>query len=159
MPSTFKCNRGQVDIQVSSQNGENVLTQWIQVMGNSEVIAQAGENADKPKYVVSLFLPADYSQCPTSPLPQWFIKLLQSRGGPYHTLAEVARALEHPTAYAEVKCYCCHHERHAELEVNRRAIIAEMEQEDDALSSIEHHMEGWGIHECLAHLEGHLDIH
>jgi len=96
-------------------------------MGNGKVITRAGEHADKLEYVVSLFLPANYSQRPTSTLPQWFVKLLQSRGGPYYTLAEAACALEHPTMYAEVKRYCHHHKRCAELEVNRWAIVAEIE--------------------------------
>jgi len=50
-----------VDIQVSSQSGENIIAQWIRVMGNSEVITRAGEHMDEPKYVVSLYLEVDYS--------------------------------------------------------------------------------------------------
>jgi len=92
-----------VDIQVSSHNGENVIAWWIRVIGNGEVVARAGEHADKLEYVVSLFLPADYSQCPTSTLPLWFIELLQARGGAYHTLAKAACNLKHPTTYAEVE--------------------------------------------------------
>jgi len=95
-------------------------------MENSKVIARAGEHADKPEYVVTLFLPTNYSQRPTSSLPQWFIKLLQSRGGPYHTLAEAARSLKHPTTYAKIKQYHRHHKQHAELEVDRWAIMAEI---------------------------------
>ena len=47
-------------------------------MRNGEVIARAGEHMDKPEYVVSLYLQADYSCRPTSPLAPWFIELLQS---------------------------------------------------------------------------------
>ena len=86
-----------------------MVTQWIQVIGNGEVITRAGEHTDKPEYVVSLFLPSDYSQCPTLTLPQWFVKLLQSWGGPYHTLAEAACTLDHPTAYTKVEHYHHHH--------------------------------------------------
>ena len=56
-------------------------------MGNGEVIARAGEHINKPEYVVSLYLPTDYSQRPTTTLPPWFVELLQTKGGPYHTLA------------------------------------------------------------------------
>ncbi len=55
-------NGGQVDIQVSSHNGENIITKWIRVMGNGEIIARAGEHVNEPEYMVSLFLPSDYSQ-------------------------------------------------------------------------------------------------
>ena len=70
----------------------------------------------------------------------------------------MARNLEHPTAYAEVERYSCHHQRRAELEVARRAISADIDKEDDALSGIEHRMEAYGLHECLAALEGWMDI-
>ncbi len=58
---------------------------------------------DEPEYVVSLFLPTDYSQHPTSTLPLWFIELLQARGGTYHTLAEAACNLKHPATYTIVE--------------------------------------------------------
>jgi len=103
MPPNYEQNGGRVDIQVSSHGGENIIARWIRIMGNGKVIARAGESAGEPEYVVSLYLPSDYSQCPTASLPHWFLKLLQARGGAYHTLAEVARGLEHPAAFAEVE--------------------------------------------------------
>ncbi len=72
-------------------------------MENGKVITQAGEHVNKPEYVVSLYLPSDYSQCPTTTLPQWSMELLQTKGGPYHTLAEVAYGLEHPTTFIKVE--------------------------------------------------------
>ncbi len=78
MPANYEHNGGRVDIQVSSHSNE-------------------------PEYVVSLYLPSDYSQRPTASLPHWFLELLQARGGAYHTLAEAARGLEHPAAFAEVE--------------------------------------------------------
>ncbi len=127
-------------------------------MGNGEVIARVGEHADKPEYVVTLFLPFNYSQRPTTSLLQWFVELLQSRGSPFHTLAEAAHGLEHPAAYAEIQQYHQHHKWHTELKVNQQAIMAKIKQEDDALSGIEHHMEAFRLHECLTHLKGQLDI-
>jgi len=69
--------------------------------------------------MVSLYLPSDYLSQPTATLPQWFMKLLQAKGGPYHTLAEAARGLEHLTTYAEVEQYSHHHQQWSELEVDR----------------------------------------
>src|SRR6266853_387356 len=122
-------------------------------MGNGKVIARAGERMNEPEYVVSLYLPSDYSQRPTASLPHWFLELLQARGGAYHTLAEAAHSLEHPAAYAEVERYSCHHMCHAELEVARWAITADIDKEDNTLQGIEHHMEVYGLHERLAALE------
>jgi len=133
MPAGFERNGGRVDIQVSSHGGENIIARWIRLMGNGEVVARAGERANEPEYVVSLYLPSDYSTRPTALLPPWFLELLQANGGAYHTLAEAARGLEHPAAFAEVERYRRHHTHRAKLEVARRAIIADIEKEDDAL--------------------------
>ena len=97
--------------------------------------------------MVSLYLLSDYSQQPTASLPHWFVKLLQARGGAYHTLAEVAHSLEHPATFAEVEQYSRHHQCRTKLEVARRAITAKIEQEDDSLQGIEHRMEAYGLHE------------
>src|SRR5216683_2689680 len=158
MLPNYEQNGGQVDIQVSSHGGENVIARWIRLMGNGEVAARARESADEPEYVVSLYLPSDYSQRPTASLPHWFLELLQATGGAYHTLAEAAHGLEHPAAFAEVEQYRRHHMRHAELEVARRAITADIDKEDDTLQGIEHRMEVYRLHEHLATLEGRMDI-
>src|SRR5216683_1753279 len=158
IPASFEQNGGRVDIQVSSHGGENILTRWIRLMGNGEVVARAGERADEPEYVVSLYLPSDYSTRPTALLPPWFLELLQASGGAYHTLAEAACGLKHPAAFAEVERYRRHHMHRAELEVARRAITADIDKEDNTLQGIEHRMEAYGLHECLATLEGRMDI-
>src|SRR5712671_3286301 len=158
MPSNYERNGGRVDIQVSSHGGENIVARWIRLLGNGEVVARAGERADEPEYVVSLYLPSDYSTRPTALLPPWFLELLQANGGAYHTLAEAARGLDHPAAFAEVERYRRHHTHRAELEVARRAIVADIDKEDDTLQGIEHRMEAYGLHERLAALEGWMDI-
>src|SRR6266851_1810403 len=158
MPAGFERNGGRVDIQVSSHGGENIIVRWIRLMGNREVVARAGEQANEPEYVVSLYLPSDYSTRPTALLPPWFLELLQASGGAYHTLAEAACGLKHPAAFAEVERYRRHHMHRAELKVARQAIIADIDKEDDALQGIEHRMEAYGLHERLAALEGRMDI-
>ncbi len=158
MPTNYEHNGGRVDIQVSSHGGENIIAKWIRVMGNGEVLARAGESVDEPEYVVSLYLPSDYSQRPTASLPHWFLELLQARGGAYHTLAEAVRGLKHPAAFVEVERYSRHHMHRAKLEVARQAITADIDKEDDTLQGIEHRMEAYGLHERLAALEGRMDI-
>src|SRR6266853_1949667 len=158
MPANYQRNGGRVDVQVSSHGGENIVARWIRVLGNGEVLARAGERADEPEYVVSLYLPSDYSTRPTALLPPWFVELLQASGGAYHTLAEAARGLKHPAAFTEVERYRRHHTHRAELEVARRAIIADIDKEDDTLQRIEHRMEAYGIHERLAALNERIDI-
>src|SRR5713101_2465585 len=69
MPANYERNGGRVDIQVSSHGGKNIVARWIRLLGNGEVVARAGERADEPEYVVSLYLPSDYSTRPTALLP------------------------------------------------------------------------------------------
>jgi len=158
MLAGYERNGGRVDIQVSSHGGENIVARWIRLLGNGEVVTRAGERANEPEYVVSLYLPSDYSTRPTALLPPWFLELLQASGGAYHTLAEAAHGLEHPAAFTEVERYCRHHMHRAELEVARRAIIADIDKEDNTLQGIEHRMEAYRLHERLAALEGRMDI-
>ena len=54
---------------------------------------------------MSLYLESDYSQRPSSPMPCWFMELLNANGHAYHTLAEAACSLDDPAAFAEVKRY------------------------------------------------------
>ena len=100
MPGTFERNNGRVNAQIPDQAGNLILATWIRIMGNGEVLARAGEHGDEPEYVVSLYLDPDYSRDPTAPMGQWFQALLQSNGGAYHTMAEAARHLDNPAAYA-----------------------------------------------------------
>jgi hypothetical protein len=92
-----------VDIQVFSQSEKNVITRWIRFIGNGEVVTRARESADKPEYVVSLYLNSNYSCYPTSTMPYWSEEFLQTRGGGYHTLAKVACVLKNPAAFTEVE--------------------------------------------------------
>ena len=125
-----------MDIQVSSQSEENIITQWIQIMRNGKVIARVGEYRDKLKYMVSLYLKLDYLQHPTSAMPPWFVELLYASGGPYHTLAEVAHALDNPAAFTEVKQYHRHHTHYCKLKADQYTIITKIEQGDEGLDGI-----------------------
>ncbi len=110
-------------------------------MVNGEVVARAGEHANKQEYVVSLSLDSDCSQHPTSPMGRCFVELLQAHRGPYHTLAEAAHALDNLATFAEVKQYHCHHKQHSKLKADQCAIITEIESKDEQLDGICHCME------------------
>jgi hypothetical protein len=61
MPHDFELNNGRIDAQIPLQQGGNVLARWIKVLGSGEVVMRAGEDPDKPEYVVPLHLSTDYS--------------------------------------------------------------------------------------------------
>ena len=116
MPPEYEQNQGRLNIQIADSEGRTVVARWIWRMGNGEVLARAGEEEDEPEYVVSLYLESDYSQHPTSPMPRWFLELLQGPGGPYNTLAETVCQLPDMAAFAKVERYRHHYEHRASLE-------------------------------------------
>jgi hypothetical protein len=109
MPHDFKLNNGRVDAQIPLQQGGNVLAKWIKVLGSGEVIARAGEDPDKPEYMVPLHLTTDYSLGDVDTMPYWCEELLQSNGAAFFALATAVRVLD-LTASAEVEHYHRHHE-------------------------------------------------
>jgi hypothetical protein len=85
-----------------------MLAKWIKVLRSGEVIARAGEDPDKPEYVVPLHLSTDYSPGDIDSMPYWCGELLQSNGAAFFTLAMTVHAMD-LTASAEVKHYHRHH--------------------------------------------------
>jgi len=110
MPHDFELNNGRIDAQIPSQQGGNVLAKWIKVLRSGEVIARAGEDPDKPEYVVPLHLATDYSPGDVDTMPYWCEELLQSNGAAFFALASTVRALDLTTS-TEVEHYHCHHEQ------------------------------------------------
>jgi hypothetical protein len=146
MPHNFELNNGRIDAQIPSQQGGNVLAKWIKVLGSGEVVARAGEDPNEPEYVVPLHLATNYSPGDVDTMPYWCEELLQSNRAAFFALATTVHALD-LTASAKVERYHRHHERRAQLEADRHAIIVEIEREDEELTSIRHHLEGWQLHE------------
>ena len=158
MPPDYEQNRGRLNVQIADSEGRMVAARWIRRMGNGEVLARAGEEEDEPEYVVSLYLESNYSQHPTSPMPRWFLELLQGPGAPYNTLAETVRQLPDMAAFTEVERYRRHHKHRATLKAQRRTIIAELDLKDAHLDGIQFRMEEYGLHECVAILANRVDI-
>jgi hypothetical protein len=158
MPHDYKLNQGRIDTLIPSQEGGSILPKWIKILGSGEVVAWAGEDSDKAEYMVPLFLPTNYSHREVNTMPYWCEELLQSTWAPFFALATVVHRLN-LTASMEVEQYQRHHQRCAQLEADRWAIIAEIEQEDKELINICHRLEGWHLHERVAHLQYRCDIH
>jgi len=142
MPHDFELNNRHIDTQIPSQQGGNMLAKWIKVLRSGEVIARAGEDPNEPEYVVPLHLATDYSPGDVDTMPYWCEELLQSNGAAFFALATIVRVLDLTTS-AKVKHYHRHHEQRAQLEADQRAIITEIEREDEELTSIHHRLEGW----------------
>ena len=126
-------------------------------MESGEVLVQAGEDPNEPEYMVSLFLTADYSLNNIDTMPYWCEELLQSKGTAYFALAATVHVMD-LTTFAKVECYQRYHKHCAQLKADQRAIITEIEQEDEELSEIWHRLEGWCLHEHIGHLQNCLNL-
>ncbi len=83
-----------------------VVPEWIRSVGDGTVELMAGHKQGEPTYVVELFLHPNYTETPTETAAPWFLALLTSRDGSYHTLVEEVHRLNNPAALAEVYRYC-----------------------------------------------------
>jgi hypothetical protein len=109
MPHDFELNNGRINAQIPSQQRGNVLARWIKILRSGEVIAWAGEDPDKPEYMVPLYLSTDYSPGDVDTMPYWCKELLQSNGASFFALAMMVHALDLTTS-TEVERYHHHHE-------------------------------------------------
>ena len=130
-----------------------VVPTWIRPVGDGTVELLAGREPGEPTYVVELFLRPNYTENPTETAAPWFLALLTSKDGGYHTLVEEIRRLNNPAATAEVY-------RYRALEEQWNALTSELNRISDALASTRdkldacrHRMEGGQLPILMRHLE------
>ena len=130
-----------------------VVPEWIRPVGDGRMELLAGREPGEPTYVTDLFLRPDYTETPTETAAPWFLALLTSRDGGFHTLAEEARRLDNPAAMAEIF-------RYRQLDEERTRLTTELNRISDALSATRDHLDGcrhrmeWArLPQLLGHLE------
>src|SRR5216683_2775615 len=154
VPDGFEHNEGRVVARVpSGGRGQMVVPTWIRPVGDGTVELLAGREPGEPTYVVELFLRPNYTENPTETAAPWFLGLLVSKDGGYHTLVEEVRHLNNPAATAEVY-------RYRALEEQRNSLTSELNRISDALASTRdkldacrHRMEGGQLPTLMRHLE------
>ena len=68
-----------------------VVPEWIRSVGNGQVELLARWEPGEPTYVTELFLWANYTEGTiTETAALWFLTILTSRDGSFHTLVEEA---------------------------------------------------------------------
>jgi hypothetical protein len=82
-----------------------VVPGWIRSVRNGQVELLAGRHPGEPTYVAELFLHPDYTETPTDTAAPWFLALLTSHDGGFHTLIEEARRLNNLAAVVELYRY------------------------------------------------------
>ncbi len=63
-----------------------VVPEWIRPIGDGIVELMAGQEPREPTYIIKLFLHPNYTKTLTETAAPWFLALLTSRDGGYHTL-------------------------------------------------------------------------
>jgi hypothetical protein len=79
-----------------------VVSEWIRSVRNGQVELLARRQPREPIYVVELFLQPNYTETPTKIAALWFLTLLTSRDGGFHTPTEEAHCLNIPATMAEI---------------------------------------------------------
>ena len=106
VPNGFERNQGRVAARVPTNGGQMVVPEWIRPVGDGRMELLAGREPGEPTYVTDLFLRPDYTETPTETAAPWFLALLTSWDGGFHTLTEEAHRLNNPATVVEIFRYC-----------------------------------------------------
>jgi hypothetical protein len=130
-----------------------VVPEWIRLVRDGRMELLARREPGEPTYVTDLFLRPDYTENPTETAAPWFLTLLTSWDGGFHTLAEEAHCLDNPAAVAEIF-------RYRKLDKEQTRLTTELNRISDALSATRDHLDGcrhrmeWAqLPQLLGHLE------
>jgi hypothetical protein len=109
-----------------------VVLEWIQSVGN-ELLAR--REPGEPTYIIELFLQRDYTETSAKTAAPWFLTLLTSCDGGFHTLVEETHCLNNLAAV--VKVYQYH-----QLNNKCTRLTTELNRILDTLSSTQDHLNG-----------------
>jgi hypothetical protein len=143
VPDGFERNEGRVTTAVPTGGGRMVVLEWIRSVGNGQVELLARREPGEPTYVAELFLRPDYTEGTIiETAAPWFLAILTSRNGSFHTLVEEARRLNNPAVVAEIH-------RYRRLDDEHTKLTCELNCVSDAIASVRNQLEG-----CRFRMEG-----
>ena len=113
----------------------------------------AGREPGEPTYIVELFLRPNYTEAPMETAAPWFLALLTSHDGGFHTLVEEVRCLSNPAATAKVHRYHTLNKQQTNLTSELNRISDALSAVQDKLDACQHRLEGGQIPHLMQHLE------
>jgi hypothetical protein len=119
IPPGFQSNNGCVNCTVPSEEGLQVIPQYVRRLGDGKVEMLAGREVEESVYVAQLYLTPDYSSPSAEPMPSWFLQLLCGPATGFNVLALALYALDQWAVHAEVL-------RYRENDEERRVIETEV---------------------------------
>jgi hypothetical protein len=130
-----------------------VVPEWIRSVGNGRMELLAGREPGEPTYITDLFLQPDYTETPTETVALWFLTLLTSRDGGFHTLTKEACCLNNPAAVVEIFRYHKLDKEQTQLTTELNCISDTLSATCNHLNGCRHRMEWAQIPQLLGHLE------
>jgi hypothetical protein len=93
-----------------------VVPEWISSVRNGQVELLARREPREPTYITELFLRPNYTETTvTETAAPWFLTILTSHDGGFHTLVKETHCLNNPAMVAEIYQYCCLEDEHTKL--------------------------------------------
>ena len=130
-----------------------VVPTWIRPVRDGTMELLAGREPGEPTYIVKLFLCPNYTENPTETTSLWFLALLTSRDGGYHTLIKEIHHLNNPATTTEVYQYHALDEQQTNLTSELNQISDALTSVQDKLNACQHHMEGGQLPYLMWHLK------
>jgi hypothetical protein len=119
-----------------------VVPEWIRSVGNGQVELLARWEPREPTYITELFLQPNYTETTiTKTAAPWFLTILTSQDGGFHTLIEEAHHLNNPATIAKIDQY--HH-----LKDKCIKLTCKLNCVSDALASVHNQLD-----RCHFHME------
>ena len=117
-----------------------VVPEWIRSVGNGQVELLARWEPGEPTYIAEHSLWPNYTETTvTKTAAPWFLTILTSQDGGFHTLVEETRRLNNPAAVAKI-----YHYRQLEDECTK--VTCELNHISDVLASIRDQLNGCHFH-------------
>ena len=82
-----------------------MVPEWIRSVRDGCVELLARRESGEPTYITKLFLRPNYTDTPIETVAPWFLALLTSHDGSFHTLIQEAQCLNNLAALAEIYRY------------------------------------------------------
>jgi hypothetical protein len=131
-----------------------VVPEWIRSVRNGQVELLAGREPGEPTYIAELFLRPNYTEnTVTETAALWFLAILTSQDGGFHTLVEETRRLNNPAATAEIYRYRHLEDEHTKLTCELNCISDALASVRDQLDRCRFRMEWAQLPLLLRHLE------
>jgi hypothetical protein len=136
-----------------------VVPEWIRSVGNGQVELLAGQEPGEPTYIAELFLRPNYTEGTiTETAAPWFLAILTSQDGSFHTLIEEAQQLDNPAAVAEIHRYCHLNDECTKLTCELNRVSDAIASVCDQLEGCRFRMEGGQLPLLLRHLEDRVSF-